>query len=58
MDRFVATLNIEHFRQLLASETDEAKRQRLKMLLAEEEAKLAAARRIADEAEKRDKISY
>ena len=46
------------FGKWLASETDEAKRERLKVLLVEEEAKLAAARRIADEAEKRDKISY
>jgi len=40
-DRFVAKLNIEHFQRKLAEETDEAKRQILKKLLAEEEAKLA-----------------
>ncbi len=42
MDRLVARLNIERFRKRLASETDEAQRQTLMRLLAEEEAKLAA----------------
>lgn len=42
MDKAVARLNIEHYRKLLALETDEAKRQTLHRLLAEEEAKLAA----------------
>jgi hypothetical protein len=41
MDRSVARLNIEHYRRLLANETDEARRQTLSRLLAEEEAKLA-----------------
>ena len=41
MDRTVARLNIEHFRRLLAKETDETRRQVLIRLLAEEEAKLA-----------------
>jgi hypothetical protein len=41
MDKFVARANIEHFRRKLAIETDEAKRQVLARLLAEEEAKLA-----------------
>jgi hypothetical protein len=41
MDRSVARLNIEHFRRLLARETDETRRQTLLRLLAEEEAKLA-----------------
>lgn len=41
MDRTVARLNIEHFRRLLAKETDESRRQLLLRLLAEEEAKLA-----------------
>ena len=41
MDKFVAKANIEHFRQKLAIETDEAKRQLLARLLAEEEEKLA-----------------
>jgi len=44
VDRTVAHLNIEHYRRLLASETDERKRATLKRLLAEEEAKLAAAK--------------
>jgi hypothetical protein len=42
MDRFVAKHNIEHYREALAKETDEAKRRTLARLLAEEEAKLAA----------------
>jgi hypothetical protein len=41
MDKFVARANIEHFRRKLAIETDEAKREVLARLLAEEEAKLA-----------------
>ena len=41
MDKFVAQANIEHCRRKLATETDEAKRQVLARLLAEEEAKLA-----------------
>lgn len=44
MDRTVADLNIEHFKKLLESEKDEARRQLLLRLLAEEEAKLAASR--------------
>ena len=43
MDRTVAQLNIEHYRRLLATETDDAKRETLLRLLAEEEAKVAAA---------------
>jgi hypothetical protein len=42
MDRFVAKANIEHYRRKLATETDDAKRQLLARLLAEEEAKLAS----------------
>ncbi len=42
MDRAVARLNIEHYRRLLATETDEAKRLTILRLLAQEEAKLAA----------------
>jgi hypothetical protein len=42
MDKFVAQLNIEHYRKKLAAETDETKRQILLRLLAEEEVKLAA----------------
>lgn len=44
MDRTVARLNVEHFRRLLATETDEERRQILQKLLAEEEAKLAGNR--------------
>jgi len=40
MDKFVANLNIAHFRQQLAEETDPTKRLMLASLLAEEEAKL------------------
>jgi hypothetical protein len=40
MDKTVARLNIEHFRKKLAVETDEARRQTLMRLLAEEEVKL------------------
>ena len=40
MDRSIAQLNIEHFRHLLATETDETKRKMIAVLLAEEEAKL------------------
>ena len=37
----MAHLNVEHYRRLLAVETDEARRQVLSRLLAEEEAKLS-----------------
>lgn len=40
MQRTVARLNIEHYKQLLAAETGEEKRQTFKYLLAEAEAKL------------------
>ena len=43
MDRTVARLNIEHYRRLLAQETDETRRQTLIRLLEEEEAKLKTA---------------
>jgi len=39
---FIAQLNIEHYRQKLLTERDEATRQRISLLLADEEAKLAA----------------
>lgn len=42
MDRTVARLNIEHYRRLLARESDATRRQALLRLLAEEEARLAA----------------
>jgi len=41
MDKFVANLNIRHFRKQLAEETDETNRLMFGRLLAEEEAKLA-----------------
>ncbi|HVX75584.1 MAG TPA: hypothetical protein VHB49_05620 [Bradyrhizobium sp.] len=41
MDKTVADLNIEHFKKLLAVETDPVKRQTIERLLAEEEARLA-----------------
>jgi hypothetical protein len=43
MDMTVARLNIEHYRKLLAQEADETKRQTIRGLLEEEEAKLRAA---------------
>ena len=43
MDAEIAKANIEHFKKLLETETDAAKRDVLKRLLAEEELKLAAA---------------
>ena len=42
MERTIANLNIEHFRQKLGTETDETKRRTLAQLLSEEQAKLAA----------------
>ena len=44
MDRTVARLNIERYRQMLATETDEARRKVLLRLLAEEEAKIGEAK--------------
>jgi hypothetical protein len=44
MDKTVADLNIVHFRKLLAVETDPVKRRTIQRLLAEQEARLAAAR--------------
>ena len=41
MDRFVATVNIEHLTKQLAEEPDEAKRGVLSRILAEERVKLA-----------------
>jgi hypothetical protein len=43
MDKTVAELNIEYFKNLLETETDPVKRQTIQRLLAEEEAKLALA---------------
>jgi hypothetical protein len=42
MDRTIARLNIDHYRQMLRDEMDETKRSTIVRLLAEEEAKLAA----------------
>jgi hypothetical protein len=42
MDKMVARLNIQHFRELLEKESDEAKRKVLVRLLEEEEARLKA----------------
>lgn len=39
MERFVHRQNLEHFRKQLAETTDEQQRERLRKLLAEEEAK-------------------
>jgi hypothetical protein len=41
MDETIAKLNIEHYKRLLAIETDATKRESIACLLAEEEAKLA-----------------
>lgn len=49
MDKTIARLNIAHFRDKLATERDETKRQTLRRLLGEEEAKLAG---LDDPAEK------
>jgi hypothetical protein len=46
---FVARLNIEHYRQQLAGEADVSKRQTIRRLLSEEEAKLAALEGAAKE---------
>lgn len=43
MDRDIARLNIDHFHQLLACETDESKRRVIHRLLVEEENKLREA---------------
>ena len=43
MDHSVAHLNIEHYKRLLERETDEARRQLLLRLLAEEEAKIVSS---------------
>jgi len=42
MDKTIARLNIKYYREKLATEHDETKRQTLLRLLAEEQTKLAA----------------
>jgi len=39
MERFIHNANIRHYRRLLEQETDEGKRETIRKLLAEEEAK-------------------
>ncbi len=48
VDRTIARLNIEHYRKLLANETDKTRRFTLQRLLAEEEAKLAVLEKLVD----------
>lgn len=49
MDRTVADLNIEHFKKLLAIETDPIKRHTIERLLVEHEARLAATQSEAED---------
>jgi hypothetical protein len=49
MLRFVAQLNIDHYREMLAAESDANKRKLLEQLLAEEEVKLAAEKQKSKE---------
>jgi hypothetical protein len=53
IDKIVARLNIERFRNRLAEETDKITRQTLIRLLAEEEAKLVAPMHPPKETESR-----
>ncbi len=46
MDKFVARQNIQHYRDKLATETNEERRQMLLRLLADEEAKLTLLEKI------------
>jgi hypothetical protein len=43
MQRFVAQQNIQHFKEMLAAESDPARRAMLAGMISEEEAKLTAA---------------
>ena len=45
MQKFVASQNIHHFRELLARETDPRQRELLQRMIQEEEAKLEAQKR-------------
>ncbi|HYA30631.1 MAG TPA: hypothetical protein VEI95_17575 [Acidobacteriota bacterium] len=49
MDEFIANANIEHFKTLLRTETDEKKRCVVERLLADEEVKLATVLRRRNE---------
>ena len=49
VDEFIARLNIEHYREVLADERDPERWRLISRLLAEEEAKLAAIERGSDE---------
>ena len=44
MREFVARVNIDHYREILAVETNEEKRKLIEQLLAQEEAELEAAK--------------
>ena len=44
MRKFVARLNIDHYREMLAVETDAQKRKLIEKLLADAEAELTAAK--------------
>ena len=52
MDRFVARANVQHFRDLVRDEARVPERERLTKMLSEEEAKLAEAERLHEEAHK------
>ena len=52
MDVEIAKANIEHFKKLLETETDEQKRSVLERLLAEEKSKLATALKRQNEKKK------
>jgi hypothetical protein len=51
---FIAQLNIEHFHRKLRTEQDQATRQRIAELLAEEQAKLAALKGPPGKSSKKD----
>ncbi|WP_167434405.1 hypothetical protein [Mesorhizobium helmanticense] len=55
MDKRIAQLNIEHFRQRLTEEQDEVKRKTLLDLLAKEEEKLRQASRLMSEKNRQNK---
>jgi hypothetical protein len=52
MDRFVARANVQHFRDVVRDEASVPERERLTKMLSEEEAKLAEAERLHEEAHK------